>query len=290
MPGPLVTVIALCYNHERFVARALQSLFAQDYQPLEIIVVDDASTDSSVDIIRKTIAVHPHVRLIELRQNVGNCKAFNIGFRQSRGAFVIDFATDDELAPDRLSQGVDLLQGLGSRYGVAFGDAELISEKGDHLAFHSDRFPARHVPQGDVYRHVIRRYFINAATMIVRREVLEQLNGYDESLAYEDFDFLVRASRHYLFAYQAKVAIKKRMVARSMGQRQWHRLAGRAQRESTFLVCQKAFLLNRNRREQNALLWRLLYEIKSSLNLRQLGLAVRFARLFMRVAIHNPQP
>src|SRR5689334_17677456 len=98
---PLVTIVALCYNHAPFLTEALDSIRAQTYPHLEVILVDDASTDESPGILRRYAAANPTWQLLLLPENLGNCRAFNQAFRQGRGEYFIDFATDDVLLPER---------------------------------------------------------------------------------------------------------------------------------------------------------------------------------------------
>ncbi|RZK46536.1 MAG: glycosyltransferase family 2 protein, partial [Hymenobacter sp.] len=103
---PLVTIIALCYNHAPFLRQALDSILAQDYPHLEVWLVDDASQDGSPAILREYAQAHPTWHLLLLPHNLRNCRAFNHAFFQSQGDYVLDFATDDVLLPHRISQQV----------------------------------------------------------------------------------------------------------------------------------------------------------------------------------------
>ena len=131
MPGltpaaPLVTIIALCHNHAPYLREALDSILAQDYAPLEVWLVDNGSTDGSPAILQAYAQAQPDWHLLLLPGNSGNCRAFNQAFFQSRGEFVVDFATDDVLLPQRLRQQVALFQSLPPDYGMVYSNCELI--------------------------------------------------------------------------------------------------------------------------------------------------------------------
>jgi hypothetical protein len=211
---PLVTIVALCHNHAPFVREALDSILHQTYPHLEVWLVDDASTDGSPTILREYAAQNPTWHLLLLPENVGNCRAFNAAFRQSRGELVVDFATDDVLLPGRLSQQVAAFRAAEPTVGVVYSNAELIDEGGRPLGRHhrpDGRGGLRPRPaSGWVFAEVLRRYFISTPTMMMRRACLSQLGGYDEALAYEDFDFWVRASREWQFVYLDAVTTRKR--------------------------------------------------------------------------------
>ncbi|HEX8656567.1 MAG TPA: glycosyltransferase family A protein, partial [Hymenobacter sp.] len=127
---PLVTIVALCHNHAPFVREALDSILQQTYPNVEVWLVDDASTDGSPTILREYATQNPTWHLLLLPENVGNCRAFNTAFRQSRGELLIDFATDDVLLPERLSQQVAAFEAAGPAVGVVYTNAELIDESG----------------------------------------------------------------------------------------------------------------------------------------------------------------
>jgi glycosyltransferase involved in cell wall biosynthesis len=256
------------------VKEAIESVLAQTYDNIELIVVDDASTDNSAAIIKDIISDHPGIKFIGLTSNVGNCAAFNKGWKASSGEFIIDLAADDLLYPDRIQKGVTDSLKHDDIYAVQFGDAEFINEAGETVGFHSDRFPHHTVPAGDVYKHVIERYFICSPSMFVRRSVFEKLNGYDETLAYEDFDFWIRSSRDFWYFYCPTVLVKKRIVKGSMSDQQFKK--GNSQQLSTYRVCEKIRQLNKTGEEDAAMDVRLLYELRKAIGRFDLGMAWKY--------------
>ncbi|HEU5289677.1 MAG TPA: glycosyltransferase [Cyclobacteriaceae bacterium] len=278
---PLVSVICLCYNHERFVRDAINSVINQTYAAVELIVIDDASTDGSRAIIESVVTKNPLIQFIPLRENVGNCKAFNIALKKTRGDFIIDLAADDILLPIRIQAGVDLLTKLNDSYGVTISDAEYISEEGKHLNFHSQKFPHQTIPQGDIYKDVIQRFFISAPTVMFRRSVIESLGGYDEELAYEDFDFWVRSSRSFKYCYSDQVLVKKRLVQRSKSHMQYR--FGSSQMRSTFLVCQKILYINKDQDEMQALKQRVYYELRQAMLTFNFKLVIDYLFLLKKI-------
>lgn len=264
--GPLVSVICLCYNHERFVRGSLSSVFHQSYENVEIIIVDDASTDQSVNVIRESIADRTGIQFISLKANIGNCAAFNRGLALAKGKYLIDFATDDIMLPERIAQQVAFFETHDTSWGVNFTDATYIDPEGKFIKHHFEYLEQKNllmrVPEGDVYSDVLSTYFIPSPTMMIRKEVMDELSGYDESLAYEDFDFWVRASRLYKFSFlnERSTYIRRKHGSMSDG---WY-APGDKQLHSTFVVCRKAAALNRTPLEKNALVKRLRYELRQS--------------------------
>lgn len=280
MSSPLVSVICLCFNQAHFVKDAIRSVLDQHYPYIELIVVDDASTDNSVELIGDCIKDVPSVRFFPLPSNVGSCRAFNHALAHATGEYIIDLAADDMLMPERVSEGVRALQAAGDAYGVHFADAWWVDETGRELRLHSKRFPHETIPQGNVYRDLIERFFICSAAMMFRTNVIRSLGGYDEQLAYEDFDIQIRSSRKYLYCYTPQPLVKKRIVKNSMSERQFKPFS--RQQVSTFRVCEKILELNRSSEEQKALSRRILYEMRVCLRLFHFPLLTRYARLWFR--------
>jgi GT2 family glycosyltransferase len=110
--------------------------------------------------------------------------------------------------------------------------------------------------------------------MFMRRSILEELGGYDESLAYEDFDFWVRAARIGKFAYNPKILVEKRKLNTGWSAQQYR--PGSKQLETTYRVCLKAQQLNRNKREIKALGRRLGYELRQAIRHGHPALAYKF--------------
>jgi glycosyltransferase involved in cell wall biosynthesis len=266
MEKPLVTVICLSYNHEQFLVEAVNSVLNQTYGNLQIILTDDASSDQSPELIKGFAARSEKIEVILLKKNIGNCSAFNVAFEKARGEFIIDFATDDVMLPDRIAKQVEQFSILGESYGVVFSDAIYINENGKeryrHFANLKKKGLLKMVPHGDLYGTLLSTYVIPSPTMMVRKKVLDELGGYDQNLSYEDFDFWIRSSRNYYYGYLDEVTTKIRLSKRSMS-RGWYKQGDR-QLRSTYEVCKKAIDLNRSEEDEQALVKRLKYEVRQS--------------------------
>jgi glycosyltransferase involved in cell wall biosynthesis len=276
MSEPLVTIICVCYNHARFVTEALDSVVAQTYQPIELIVIDDGSTDGSPKVIKQWIASHPETVLVLNGANIGYCKTFNKAAALAKGKHLIDLSADDILLPDRVAVGVKTLEST-PQAGVTFSDAEHMDEAGNKISLHSDKFPHHTIPSGDIYKDVIKRFFICSPTMMFSREVFDCLNGYDESLEYEDFDFWVRSARNYYYVYTPVVLVKKRKVAGSLSSSQFKVRSTHS--HTTFQVCEKILNLNKTKAERSALQSRIWYELFLNLRLGNLSIVLKYLRL-----------
>lgn len=259
----------------------MESVWAQTYQDIELVVVDDGSTDGSAQQIRKLLEERPEIQFFENELSAGNCRAFNQGLKLCKGKYIIDLAADDVLLPQRVEEGVKIMEAAGEKFGVHFSDAIYIDVAGKELRRHYRRNSngglAEMVPQGWVYADVLQRYFICTPTMMMRRSVLDTLGGYDEALAYEDFDFWVRSARHWQYCFTDQVLVKKRVVPGSWSSRQYERES--RQLESTLKVCYKAKELNQSALEDRALSRRLAYEIRQAIRSRNFEIALEILNL-----------
>ena len=280
---PLVSIICLCYNQKDYVGAAIRSVFGQTYQNIELIVVDDASNDGSKEIIKKELE-GSSVAFIDIQENMGHCAAFNKAFRHSKGKYLIDLAADDLLLPNRVEVGINDLINQSEKTGVHFSDAFIITETGEVTSTHYDRNQEGKIkdkiPFGDLYKTLIERYFICPPSMMFKRTVLEQLNGYDEELNYEDFDFWIRSSRSFEYVFNPAPLVKRRIVKRSDSTNQFALRSKHA--FSTFRVCEKIYHLNTSSKEDRALIRRCKYEILQCSKTINFSLIPKYWRLIKK--------
>lgn len=252
----------------------IESVWNQDYPAIELIVVDDGSRDHSKNNIKSALK-GTQVRFIDIEKPVGNCKAFNKGFFASKGDFIIDLAADDVLMPDRVSKGIHTF--LNTTSGVTFCNVLHIDTNGGAIKTHFRT--NEKIPEGDIYAMLICKYFISPPSMMIKRKVLEELDGYDESLSYEDFDFWIRSARNWQYSYTNDVLIKKRVVAGSLSSRQF--TFRTPYQHSTLKVCQKIKKLNRSKEERKSLRKRCFYEIRQCIRQGNIELIPQFLKLIL---------
>jgi glycosyltransferase involved in cell wall biosynthesis len=279
--NPLVSVICTAFNHESFIEKALNSVVNQSYEFVELIVIDNASTDTTKEIIKEFGRKYPFIKSILNSTNRGLCKAFNQGLAVATGEYVIDLSGDDVLLPDRIEKQVAFFKELPDDFGVIFSNAQYVSAKGRLMNYHYEvdkQGKAKSkVPSGDVYRCILEYYFICTPTMMMRRFILNRLGGYDESLTYEDFDFWLRSSILCKYSYQDEVLTHKRVVNNSLSSLVFK--PGSGMLESTYAVCNKAYDLNRNQEDFEVLAKRIRTFIRKCLYAQEFELGIRFRKL-----------
>jgi glycosyltransferase involved in cell wall biosynthesis len=263
---PLVSVICLCYNHASFLREALDSVRQQTYSNLEIILVDDASTDNSAQVLKEYLQPYPEIKFIHHLQNTGNTRAFNEAFALSQGEFVIDFATDDVMLPHRVEEQVKAFAALDPDYGVVYTDAELINNQSAVIGHFYQRNAAGQVislpPSGYVFTHILRSAFLCPPTLMFRRQLLAYTRGYDENLAYEDFDVWVRSAQQFKFYFLDKILTRRRMHAQSFSEKLYS--PGDKQLAATVIICRKALKLVQTPEEKAALVVRVKSEMRQA--------------------------
>lgn len=265
----LVTIICLCYNHEKYVIESLLSVLNQNYPFVELIVVDDCSTDNSAATISNWILDHPKVQFIANEVNLGSTKSFNKALKLAKGEFIIDLAADDVLLPNCVSLQLKTFQESNYKnLGIVYGNAELITENGVFDSYYftvdSHKKTIEKRQTGDIYLSVISGgNSICSVSSMVRKTVFDALNGYDENLAYEDLDLWIRASRNYEVDFVDEILIQKRISSNSLGTHFFIKNDARSKKinYSTYLIIKKVIALNRTKEEHKAILKRIHFEM-----------------------------
>jgi glycosyltransferase involved in cell wall biosynthesis len=285
---PLVTVILTAYNHQSFIEECIKSVFNQQYANIQLIVIDNASSDNTLYIIERLQTNYPDFTLLKNLFNKGLCKAFNQGLALAKGKYVIDLSGDDVFLPDRIRKQVEAFENCSEDYAVVFSNARYIDVESKPLQYHyhvNDSGKAvGKVPSGDVYKHVLEKYFICTPSMMMRTEALREIGGYDESLNFEDFDFWIRSAVRYKYFYIDEVLTLKRDTPGSLRTQVYQKGSGIL--ASYYAVCNKAYDLNRDQEEFDLLAKRIRTCIRKCLYAQEFELAVKFRKLLNY--IENP--
>ena len=143
-----VSILINNFNYERFVADAITSAFAQTHDNIEVIVVDDGSTDGSLDVMRSLQALYPELKIIS-KDNGGQASAMNAGFAASTGDFVVFLDSDDMLDPDAVEEA---LAAIGKDTAFVQFYLRTVDRQGQVTGLH----PFCHfVEEGEVFRQVL---------------------------------------------------------------------------------------------------------------------------------------
>lgn len=217
--APAVTVIALCYNHARFLAQCLDSIAAQTCQDFELIVTDDCSRDESAALIAAWLAEHrPQARFIRHERNAGLCATLNEALAAARGEFISMIATDDTWEPDKIARQLAAMRAAPAGTAVVYSDAWQMDEGGTRLAegFIEHHRPGFAPPSGRIFAQLASANFIPAMATLIRHAALQAAGGYDERLTYEDYDMWLRLAAEWDFLYCPGKLANYRLVATSI--------------------------------------------------------------------------
>lgn len=124
---PLVSILMPCYNAEKYVAETLTCLLGQDYENIEIILVDDGSSDKSYDIV-KQFETDPRVQVFQ-QPNSGACVARNLAFKHSKGDYIMYMDTDDLMSSNKIAKQIERFRQLNDPLAVlTCGYEEFVNE------------------------------------------------------------------------------------------------------------------------------------------------------------------
>jgi glycosyltransferase involved in cell wall biosynthesis len=181
-----ISVVVPNFNHGKFLESALHALISQSPTPAEIVVVDDASTDDSVSVIREFAAGNPSVRLLVNSENVGAIRSMKRGLDVVTGRYIYLAAADDWVMPGFFALATQMLES-NSRAGLFCGDTVVIDgESGRYLGHRPIVRPFYRARAADAEeaRRILRRIdnWILTGGTIFRRDALDFAGGLDESL------------------------------------------------------------------------------------------------------------
>ncbi len=186
--SPKVTVVIAAYNAERFIAQAIDAVLAQDLRHIEVIVVDDGSTDATGDILRR----YSDPRLKVFRQkNGGVSAARNAGIAAAHAPYIFFLDADDILLPDALGRMVAVLDIMPQRV-ACFAHHIRIDEDGTELSSRTDLL-WKMFPADDTLRHLITKNFIVCGAICIRTAAARLVRGFNPALTWgEDWEFWCR--------------------------------------------------------------------------------------------------
>ncbi len=186
---PLVTIIIPCYNYARFIHDALDSALAQDYDPLEIIVVNDGSTD---DFEARLVPYQNHPRItIITQENRGLPATRNRGIQEARGEYLKFLDADDWLARETISKQVAAFQNSPA-LGLVYCDLIRVNARGEQIDDYSVA-TARSILNGDILPSLLVGGYFTPHTVLVPRCVLDHVGEFNETLkGVEDTEMWMR--------------------------------------------------------------------------------------------------
>jgi glycosyltransferase involved in cell wall biosynthesis len=197
-----ISVIIPTYNRAHLLKKSIDSVLNQTYANLEVIVIDDNSSDNTDEVLNRYN--DERIRYIKNKVNRGASDARNQGIEIARGEYLTFLDSDDELFVDKLEKQVTKFSGLSNKYGLVYcGYCFVSSEKGE---IEEHIFPELY---GNVYSNLLTRNIFPIHAPVVKRECFKKCGIFDTSLpACEDWDIWIRVARHYEFAFVPEILAK----------------------------------------------------------------------------------
>ncbi len=222
----LVSVVMTAYNTEKYIEEAIDSILNQSYKNFEFIIVDDGSTDHTLDIIMQYATLDKRIIVIT-RKNIGLSQSLNDGIKIARGQYIARMDSDDICSADRLEKQVNYLNYhpdihmVGSNYYIIYNDRlseECVKKyKGSHKR---GQVPIDHE---NMFLSISESQKFMHASAMIRRELYDRVGYYDDYLS-EDIEFNFRvASKGYgiakledeLYGYRAREDSKSYIESRT---------------------------------------------------------------------------
>lgn len=192
-----ISVVLICYNHEKYIGEAINSILSQTYSNFELIIVDDGSNDNTLKIIRE----YDDSRIIVVEQeNSGPSIALNTGINKSQGQFIAFMSGDDVSLPNRLATQIEQIE--SQKADMVFCLPQIIGPDSKILSNSICRvfFDRDFESTADLYRDLFYSgNFLCAPTCFCRRTAIEKVGRYKRGLIQlQDFDYLIRACKKEL--------------------------------------------------------------------------------------------
>lgn len=203
---PTVSVIIPTHNRAHLISRAIRSVLEQTFQDLEVIVVDDGSTDGTEEAVK--VFTDPRLRFIRHERNRGGSAARNTGIRAARGEYIAFLDSDDEWLPGKLAEQLRVFA-EDPDCGAVYTDILCVYRDGTVEAP-----PLGRRPEGRILRHLLASNIVGTtSSVMVKRCCFEVAGLFDEALpSCQDWDMWIKIARHYGF----------RSIPRPLVRYRWH--------------------------------------------------------------------
>ncbi len=200
MEKPVISVIIVSYNHSHYVTKCLNSLLQQTYKNWELIVADDASPDSSTEVINDWLNnKNIEAKKVFHSKNAGFCRTLNECILLAKGDFIKIIAADDVMLPELLEQSYNRLNSLPEDYAMVYSNARFIDEN-DKLGkiiftnnFNFDRNRLQDI--------LFKNNMILALTAMFRAEIFNKIGNFNPDFIIEDYEYWLRIAKNHKIDY-----------------------------------------------------------------------------------------
>lgn len=214
-------IIVTCYNQERFIRQALDSIEWQTVAADQIIIIDGFSRDRSVHVINEWLAEFGDDRytFIAHDKNYGLCFTLNQAMELVTADYVATLYGDDWLEPDRLERQVPLLASAPDTTCMAIGSMREVNHRGIPIVDHD--FTGRIAPllamdRAHRVESLVAENVIPSPGVLLRANAVREVGGYDEALTFDDYDMWMRLLMKYDLVFESAIVVNYRILSNSL--------------------------------------------------------------------------
>jgi len=204
MKNPVVSVIIPTYNREKLLVTAINSVLNQTFKDFEILVIDDASTDNTKEVIDNF--KNERISYYKLDKNSGQCVARNYGIKRARGKYIAFLDSDDRWLPEKLEKQINIFKNSPNKLGCVYGYAYEKDVIKDVTTFNKVQYF-----RGYIYNKFLEKFCPPTPSIfLVKTDAILKENGFDENLiTFVDLDMWLRLSKNNHFDYVDEPVIIK---------------------------------------------------------------------------------
>jgi glycosyltransferase involved in cell wall biosynthesis len=202
-PPISVSVVIPTHNRASLLGRSIKSVLGQTYKDFEIIVVDDASTDNTEEVVQSIR--DPRIRYLRHEKNRGGSAARNTGIRAAWGQYIAFQDSDDEWLPEKLEKQMEVLAAAPPEVGIVYTAFWRIrSDNKEYIPG-----PEIQLKEGRVHRELLKGNFVTTQAVLVKRECFQKAGMFDETLPrFQDWELFIRMAKHYEFRYVPEALVR----------------------------------------------------------------------------------
>jgi len=205
---PKVSIVIPTYNRAWLLRKAISSVLNQTYQDFEIIVVDDASTDNTIDVISALNS--KRIKYIRHEYNKGEAEARNTGILNTNGQYIAFLDDDDEWLPKKLELQVKKIENSPQKTGLIYTSIIRYYYKENKLI---KKHQSITLHKGETYHILMKQNIIGTPScVLIRRKCIEKIGLFDNTISYGlDYDYWIRISKHFDIEYLTEPLVKYRI-------------------------------------------------------------------------------
>lgn len=218
---PLVSIGIPNFNYAHYIKESLDSVADQTYRNIELIIVDDCSTDNSREVIQEWINQYNGnivIHFIKNETNQGLTKVCNIILQNARGKYFQTLDADDKLMPDKISRQVELME-RSENIAFVYSNIAMINEKGETINkdyLKDIGYDEKDMPEGKIYEALFDFNFVPLPSVLINTVMAQAVGGFNEALQVQDYYLWLKLSENSNAAFLPGITALYRVHHSSM--------------------------------------------------------------------------